>query len=229
MSSFVNRILKMRISKIWLALSVMVFFSYCGTSLVSLKTDAKTPDTGNAIVIGSFLIDPVPEWTEPDDTFWLSIWREPVPRSEYTISLQPNKEKDILVQLPAGSYEIAAIYEGEQGNWSRGHGRKGGLGFWFEITEGDVLYIGRLHLNISPEPEYIRRQKDGATDLATRLVTKSILGHAMSGKPSRPIMYTEASIENNMQKAVSLLKDNGWSKSDIEKLKKSLITSSAPE
>lgn len=204
MSNNILRISEMRVSKIWLTLSMVAFLTSCATSLVNLQTDARKPDAGNAIVVGSFLIEPVPEWRNPADNYWLSIWKSPVPRKEYTFSLQPNKEEDVLIQLPAGIYEIAAIYEGRPGIGSRGHGRKGGLGLWFEIKEGEILYIGRLHLIISKEP----------------------VGQAISRPPHRPIMYTTVAIEDNLQGAVELLQHEGWSESAIERLRKSLITTS---
>lgn len=210
-------------------LSAAVLFTSCGTSMSSLKTNAQTPDEGNAIVVGSFTLEPVPQWEDPDENYWLSIWKNPVPRSEYTITLHPNKREDILIQLPAGMYEIEFIYEGEQGNWSRGHGRKGALGYSFEVEEGEVLYLGDLKLIISPQPEYLRWKEQQQLDIATRLISKALLDIEISGKPVRPKMYTIAEVEDNLQDTIENLKEKGWSEHAVKKLKKSLIITSDVE
>lgn len=219
----------LQISKVILIISITIFLSSCGTSMSSLKTDVQTPDEGNAIVIGSFTLEPVPQWEDPDENYWLSIWKNPVPRSEYTITLHPNKREDILIQLPAGVYEIMTIYEGTKGMGSRGHGRKGALGYWFELGEGEIVYLGDLKLITSPQPEYLRRKKQQQLDVATRLISKALLGIEISGKPVRPKMYTIAEVEDNLQDTIENLKEKGWSEPAINKLKKTLITTSDVE
>jgi hypothetical protein len=206
------------------------FLTGCASSMVDLQTTAQSPEPGKAIVVGSFLVEPVPEWRDHDDTYWLSIWKEPVPRKQYTIGFQPNKEKDVLLQLPAGVYEIVAIYEGKPGFWSEGHGRKGGLGLWFELTEGEALYIGRLQLTISPEPEWIRRERDEAVDATMRVVTSAIFGESIGAmSTSRPVLYTAATIEDDLAGAVEVLQSKGWDEAATGRLRKSLITTTEPE
>ena len=229
MNTNIISIPKSRVIIIFLTLSIAALLTSCGTALVNLKTDAQQPDAGNAIVVGSILIEPVPEWTTPPGTYWLSIWRGPVPRSEYTITVQPNKEKDLLLQLPEGIYEISAIYAGEVGVISRGHGRKGALGLWFELKDGEVQYIGQLKIAISPDNAFLRRQRDAARDRFTRTISRTWFGYEIRGNQSQPVMYTSGSIEDNFNSVVKLLQNKGWQESSIERLKKSLITASRPE
>jgi hypothetical protein len=51
----------------------------------------------------------------------------------------------------------------------------------------------------------------------------------MPGTPTRPIMYSAAAIEDNLQAAVELLPSEGWNESAIGRLRKSLITTTEPE
>lgn len=219
---------KLYVTRLILMVCISAFFTSCSTSMVDLQTDARKPDAGNAIVVGSFLIEPVPEWQNPPDNYYLSILKSPVPMKQFTLSLQPNKEEDVLIQLPAGIYCIAEIVDGRPGLVSAGYGRKGELGLWFEIKEGEILYIGRLHIIISREPGYLREQRDRAVDEGTRVITSIILGQAISGMTTGSIMYTAVAIEDNLQRAVELLRHEGWSESAIKRLRKSLITTSRP-
>lgn len=214
------------ISRILLMLSMIALLSSCATALSGLQTDAQKPNPVNGIVVGSFMVEPVPEWERPSGNYWLSIWRRK-PVKEYTLSLQPNKEMDIIAELPAGIYRINYIYAGKQGNLSRGHGRKGTIGgLSFEVKEGEILYIGHFHLIIAKEPEHIRRQREAHFDGLSRVISSAVFGHPyMSTGPQRPIMYTAAGIEDNFQEAIKLLQGKGWSESAVEKLRKSLITS----
>jgi len=218
---------KLHVTRLILMLCISAFLTSCSTSMVDLQTDAQVPDPSNAIVVGSFLLEPVPQWEAVADNYWLSIWKSPVPRSEYTITLQPNKKKDTLIQLPAGIYEIYAIYEGKQSAMSRGHSRVGGLGLWFELKEGEITYIGDLKLTISPDNAYLRRQRDEAVDDATRIITKTFLGTEISGTPSRPKMYSVIVVGDNLAGTIDKLRSKGWSDSSIAKLKKYLITTEA--
>lgn len=221
----------MLVKKLLLTFCIVAFLSSCGTSLENLKTNVKNPDSGNGIVVGSIFLEPVPEWTDHDENYWLSIWREPVPRSEYTIALKPNIEEEIILQLPAGIYEISAIYEGTENIMSRGYGRKGALGLWFEIEEGEVQYLGHLKLNISPDNAYLRRQKDEAVDRATRSISRAFfgIGNEIGGKASRPVMYTAVDVEDDFQAMEEMLKIEGWNKPEIGRMKMSFITTSSPE
>ena len=215
--------------KLFLTLIMPVFLISCGASLADLQTDLQSPEAGHAIAAASILIEPVPEWKKHDNNYWLSIWRGPVPRKEYTITLQPNVEKDLLLQLPEGIYEISAIYEGKKNSETRGYGRKGAIGLWFEIKEGEIQYLGRLKLTISPDNAFLRRQKDEAVDKATRSISRAFFGAEIGGKVSRPVMYTSVSIENNINGAVELLQKKGWEKSAAAKIKETFISASRPE
>lgn len=155
-----------------------------------------------------------------------SIWRWK-PIKGYKLDPAPDKEMDLIAEPPAGIYGINYIYAGKQGNLSRGHGRKGIIGgLSFEVKEGEILYIGHLHLIIAKEPEYIRRQREAYFDGLSRVISSAVFGHPyISTGPQRPIMYIAAGIENNFQEAIKLLQGKGWSESAAEKLRKSLITS----
>ena len=214
---------KLHVTKLILIVCISAFFTSCSTSMVDLQTDAQVPDPSNAIVVGSFLLEPVPEWEEVADNYWLSIWKSPVPRSEYTITLQPNKKKDILMQLPGGIYEIYAIYEGKQSAVSRGHSRVGGLGLWFELKEGEVTSIGDLKLTISPDNYLLRMQRDQAA----RNITTIFFGANFPSDISRPELYSAIVIGDNLAGTIDKLRSKGWSDSSIEKLKKYLITNEA--
>lgn len=218
---------KLHVTRLILLVCISAFLTSCSTSMVDLRTDAQIPDPSNAIVVGSFLLEPVPQWEEVADNYWLSIWKSPVPRSEYTIALQPNKKKDILIQLPAGIYEISAIYEGKQSTYSRGHSRVGYPGLWFELREGEITYIGDLKLTISPDNDWLRRQRDREVDRATRDISTLLFGIEIPGTPSRPKLYSVIVIGDNLAGTIDKLRSKGWSDSSIEKLKKYLITTEA--
>lgn len=204
----------------FLLLMTLVFSSGCATSLVALQTDLQEPKPNKAIVVGSFLIEPVPEWQNPADHYWISVWRG---GREYIIELNPGNEKSVVMQLRQGSYNIARIYEGKQGLWSRGHGRAGAINSRLEFDEGDIYYIGRIRIVIAREPShlyYFRRQE---SQRRSRTISQAVFGTSYSGRPTRPIMYTDTLMEDDFDTAVKMLKQKGWSEATIKNINKSLI------
>lgn len=110
-----------------------------------------------------------------------------------------------------------------------GTGVKVRLGYWFELGESDIVYLGDLKLITSPQPEYLRRKEQQQLDVATRFISKALLDTEISGKPVRPKMYTIAEVEDNLQDTIENLKEKCWSEHAVKKLKKTLITTSEVE
>jgi hypothetical protein len=204
-----------------------------GCATTSLLNNPAVPGeevAGEGTVVGSFVVEPVPQWSNPPEQFWLSVWRTGWGADEYTITLRPGQEEYVVKHMPAGTYNVRALYAGNPGFTSRGHGRKGVIRkvVQFDVHEKQMTYIGRLQLTLAKEPDHIRAWRKSLADSMLRKVS-ILTGKPMMSTSTRPIMYVETTVEESRQAAMDILRRKGWKPAEMDRIETSLMINQTPE
>jgi len=201
----------------------------CATSLLDSPATPGATGAGEGTIVGSFLVEPVPQWTDHPEHFWLLLQRVHSLK-QYSIPLVANQEEYVVKHLPAGRYWVMSLYVGKPGAMSRG-GRQGwdGKVREFVVQEQQITYIGRLRLVAAKEPDHIRALRQSASNDRAKAVASVMKAPGVSYTREVPRMYVKVAIEESLQDAIGMLEGSGWPQADVARIVTSLMATPLPK
>jgi len=197
----------------------------CATSLLDNPATPREMGAGEGTVVGSFLIEPAPQWTDHPEHFWLLLGKKFPSMKQYSIPLMANQEEYVVKHLPVGKYWVLKLYAGKLGGFMSTSKPQGwDTQAWeFEVQEQQITYIGRLRVTTAKEPDHILALRQSTKDNLGRVMAYATKSHVVSLNTELPKLYVDVAIEDSLQDAVNMLESRGWTRADVTRIVTSLM------
>jgi len=204
---------------------VLVFGGGCATSLLDTPSTPNEMGVGEGTVVGSFLVEPVPQWTDHPEHFWLLLGKKFPSMKQYSIPLMANQEEYIVKHLPVGKYWVLKLYAGKLGGFMSTSKPQGwdAQAWEFEVLEQQITYIGRLRVITAKEPDQILAYRQSTKNKLGKVMAYATKSNVVSLNTELPRLYVNVAIEDSLQDAQNMLESKGWTREDINRIVTSLM------
>ena len=197
----------------------------CATSLLDNPANPRETGAGEGTIVGSFFVEPVTQWKDHPEHFWILLGKKFPSMKQYRIPLMANQEEYVVRHLPVGKYWVLKIYAGKAGGFMSTSKPQGwDTQAWeFEVQEQQITYIGRLHVTTAKEPDHILAYRQALSNASFNSFARAANSSVVKVNTELPRLYVNVAIEDSLQDALNMLESRGWTRADVNRIVTSLM------